>query len=174
MPSHKKLGRATDMRLSILRGLVTTLIVKGKVTTTVTRAGEVSRIAEKLISSALKEKDNFTTREVIVSRAKLDGKSRKVLVSKTSKSGAKYDVVSRETKTEMRQSDEPSRQAARRRAMLWLNKGQDADGKAVNPVNMLFDTVAPKYEGRNGGYTRITKIGPRRGDSAEMAVLELL
>jgi large subunit ribosomal protein L17 len=174
MPAQRKLGRATDVRLSMLRGMVTTLIVKGKIETTEARAKEVKRIAEKLITLAIREKDNFTTRGLIVSTAKLDGKGRKILKSVTSKNGKKYDVVSRETKTDMSQVDEPSRLAARRSAMKWLNKSHDENGKAINPVNLLFDTVAAKYVGRDGGYARITKIGPRQGDAAEMAILELL
>lgn len=174
MPAQRKLGRATDVRLSMLRGMVTTLIVKGRIETTEARAREVRRIAEKLITLAIREKDNFTTRGLIVSKAKLDGKGRKVLKSVTSKGGAKYDVVSRETKTDMSQVDEPTRVAARRQMAQWLNKSHDAEGKAINPINVLFDTVAPKYVGRTGGYTRIIKLAPRLGDAAEMAVLELV
>lgn len=174
MPAQRKLGRASDVRLSMLRGLVTTLIVNGRIETTEARAKEVSRIAEKMITLAVREKDNFTTRGVLVSKAKLDGKGRKILKSVTSKNGAKYDVVSRETKTDMTQVDNPSRLAARKQMMLWLVKGHDAEGKAVNPVNILFDTVAAKYVGRPGGYTRIIKLGARRGDSAEMAIIELI
>ena len=174
MPAQRKLGRATDLRLFMLRGMVTTLIVNGRIETTEKRAREVSRIAEKLITLAVREKDNFTTRGQIVSKAKLDGKGRKILKSVTSKNDRKYDVVDREVKTDMSTVDEPSRLAARRAAMKWLNKSHDADGEAVNPVNILFDTVAANYVDRDGGYTRITKIGPRRGDAAEMAVLELI
>lgn len=174
MPVQRKLGRATDVRLSILRGMVTTLIVQGKIETTVARAKEVSRIAEKLITLAVREKDNFTTAEQTVSAAKLDDKGRKILTSATSKNGRKYDVVSREMKTKMVQVDDPSRLAARRKMMKWLNKSHDAEGKTINPVNYLFNEVAPKYEGRTGGYTRIIKLGARRGDASEMAVLELI
>ena len=74
----------------------------------------------------------------------------------------------------MVQVDNASRLAARRRMMLWLNKSHDAEGKAVNPVNHLFTEVAPKYADRNGGYTRIIKLGARRGDASEMAILELV
>jgi large subunit ribosomal protein L17 len=174
MPAQRKLGRATDVRLSMLRGMVTTLIVKGRIETTEARAKEVKKIAEKLITLAIREKDNFTTRGLIVSTAKLDGKSRKILKSVTSKNGNKYDVVSREVKTDMSQVDEPSRLAARRLAMKWLNKSHDENGKAINPVNILFSTVATRFENRQGGYTRITKMGPRQGDAAEMAILELI
>lgn len=174
MPAQRKLGRASDVRLSMLRGLVTTLIIKGRIETTEARAKEVSRIAEKMITLAVREKDNFTTRGLLVSKAKLDGKSRKILKSVTSKNGRKYDVVSRETKTDMAQVDNPSRLAARKLMMLWLVKGHDVEGKTVNPVNILFDTVAAKYVGRPGGYTRIIKLGARRGDAAEMAIIELI
>ncbi|MEA4890821.1 MAG: bL17 family ribosomal protein [Clostridiaceae bacterium] len=174
MPAQRKLGRASDVRLSMLRGMVTTLIVKGRIETTEARAKEVKRIAEKLITLAIQEKDNFTTRGLIVSKAKLDGKSRKVLKSVTAKSGVKYDVVTREQTTDMSQVDNPSRLAARRQCMLWLNKSHDNDGKVINPVNILFDTVAPKYVGRAGGYARIIKKGARQGDAAEMAILELI
>ncbi len=174
MPAQRKLGRATDQRLSILRGMVTTLIVNGKIETTEARAKEVSKIAEKLITLAIREKDNFTTREQMVSAPKLDDKGRKVLKSAKSKNGNTYDVVSRETKTEMVQVDDPSRLAARRQMMQWLNKSHAANGTVVNPVNLLFDSVAPKYTDRNGGYTRIIKLGARRGDASEMAILELI
>lgn len=174
MPAQRKLGRATDVRLSILRGMVTTLIVNGRIETTEARAKEVKRIAEKLITLAVREKDNFTTREIMVSTAKLDAKGRKVLKSAKSKNGNAYDVVVRETKASMVQVDDPTRLAARRQIMLWLNKSHTAEGKVINPVNLLFDKVAPKYVGRSGGYTRTIKLGTRRGDASEMAILELI
>lgn len=174
MPGQRKLGRATDVRMSMLRGMVTTLIVTGKVQTTEARAQEVRRIAEKLITLAVREKDNFSTKEVKFTRAKLDGKGRKVLKSATSINGRKFDVVDRETKTEMVQVDKPTRLAARRYLMNWLNKSHDENGNTVNPVNILFADVAPKYVGRAGGYTRIIKLGARRGDASEMALLELV
>jgi len=174
MPAQRKLGRATDVRLSMLRGMVTTLIINGRIETTEARAREVKRIAEKLITMAIREKDNFTTRELTVSAAKLDAKGRKVLKSATSKNGRKYDVVSREMKTTMVQVDDPSRLAVRHQLALWLNKSHDSEGKVINPINILFDTVAPKYVGRSGGYARIIKLGPRRGDASEMALLELI
>ena len=174
MPAQRKLGRATDVRLSMLKGMVTTLIVNGRIETTNARALEVRRIAERLITQAVREKDNFTTRGLKTSKAKLDGKGRKVLKSVTAKSGKKYDVVDREIKDELSTVDDPSRLAARRRAMRWLNKSHDSDGKKINPVDILFDTVAQKYADRDGGYTRLTKLGPRRGDAAEMVELELI
>jgi large subunit ribosomal protein L17 len=174
MPWQRKLGRATDQRVSILRNLVTALILNGKIETTEARAKEVSRIAEKLITDAVKQKDAFTTKQIKVSAAKIDSKGKKILKSKTSKNGNKYDVVDREVKTDIIQVDAPARLAVRRNAMKWLMKSHDADGKALNPVDKLFDEVAPKYVGRTGGYTRIVKLGTRRGDATEMALLELI
>lgn len=174
MSGHRKLGRKTSVRLSILRNLTTQLIVSGKVETTLHRAKEVRSIAEKLITEAVREADAFTTREVLVSAAKLDGKGKKVLSEKKSVNDKKYYVVERELKTKEVQVDEPSRLAARRRAMNWLVRGKDENGKAVNPVNVLFNDVAPKYKERKGGYTRIIPLGARRGDAAEMCRIELV
>ncbi|HHU12893.1 MAG TPA: 50S ribosomal protein L17 [Clostridiaceae bacterium] len=174
MGGYRKLGRTSDQRHAMLRGLVTSLIVNGKVQTTDTRAKEVRRIAEKLITAAVREQDNFTLKEVPVSSAKLDAKGRKILRSATSKNGAKYDVVERELKTKQVQVDKPSRLAARREIMKVLYEHHTADGKRVNSVNYLFSDIAPKYRNRQGGYTRIIKIGPRRGDAADMVLLELV
>jgi large subunit ribosomal protein L17 len=174
MPVNRKLGRAADQRTAILRNMTTAFVINGKVETTTARAKEISAIVEKLINEAIKEKDNFTTKEITVSAAKLDGKGKKVLVSKTSKNGNKYDVVDREVKTKTVQVDAPSRLAARKRMAYWLLKSHDAEGNTINPVNKMFDEIAPKYEGRTGGYTRIIKIGTRRGDGSEMAILEFV
>ncbi|NCU27689.1 50S ribosomal protein L17 [Candidatus Nomurabacteria bacterium] len=119
MPAYRKLGRATDVRLSMLKGMVTTLILTGRIETTEARAKEVKRIAEKLITLAIKEKDNFKTKSIKVSSAKKDSKGRKVLVSKTSKNGNKYDVVERTESEEMVQVDDPSRLAARKELIKY-------------------------------------------------------
>ena len=174
MGGYRKLGRTSDQRHAMLRGLVTSLIVNGKVQTTDTRAKEVRRIAQTLTTAAVREQDNFTLKEVPVSSAKLDAKGRKILRSATSKNGAKYDVVARELKTKQVQVDKPSRLAARREIMKVLYEHHTADGKRVNSVNYLFSDIAPKYRNRQGGYTRIIKIGPRRGDAADMVLLELV
>ena len=171
---NRKMGRASDQRTAMLRNMVTAFVINGKLETTTARAKEVSAIVEKLITAAVKEKDNFTTKEVTVSAAKLDGKGKKVLTTKTSKSGKKYDVVDREIKTKTVTVDAPSRLAARRDAMYWLHKSHDEEGVVVNPVNKLYDEIAPRYAGRAGGYTRVVKIGARRGDGSEMAVLEFV
>lgn len=174
MPAYRKLGRVSDVRLSMLKGMVTALILNGRIETTEARAKEVKRIAEKLITLAVKEKDNFTTKSMKVTTARKDSKGKKSLETKTSKNGIKYDVVERVESEEMVQVDSPSRLAARREMMKWLKKGHDAKGKNVNPVNYLFENIAPKYVDRPGGYCRIIKLGARRGDASEMAVLELV
>ena len=174
MPLQRKLGRATDQRKAILRNLVTSLFENGKIETTEARAKEVKNIAEKLITNAVKEADNFTSKQVKVSTAKLDSTGKKITKTATSKSGKKYEVVDREVKTDMVTVDSPSRLHARKQAMNWIYKIKDADGKPVNLVDKLFNEIAPKYKAKNGGYTRIYKLGPRRGDAAEMVILELI
>ena len=171
---NRKFGRASDQRAAILKNQVTTLIINGKLETTVARAKEISAIVEKLVSSAVKEQDNYTTKEITVSAAKLDGKGKKVLKTKTSKAGKKYEVVDREVKTKTVQVDNASRLAARKAMIKWVNKSHDAEGNIINPVNKIFDDIAPKYASRNGGYTRIIRLGARRGDGAEMAILEFV
>jgi large subunit ribosomal protein L17 len=138
MPANRKLGRASDQRTAILRNLTTALILNGKIVTTVARAKEVSKISEKLITQAIRERDNFTTKEVTVSTAKLDSKGKKVLVSKTSKNNLKYDVVDREIKKKSVQVDSPSRLAARKNMAYWLRKSHDAEENTVNPVKSSF------------------------------------
>ncbi len=174
MPGYRKLGRPTGARMSMLRGQVTSLIVNGSIRTTKTRAKEVQRIAEKLITLAVKEKDNYTSREVKVSAAKLDSKGRKILRTATSKHGNVYDVVEREIKTHTVSVDKPSRLAARRKMIAMMNEQHTAEGNRINTVNYLFSDVAERYVNRQGGYTRIIPLGPRRGDAAEMVILELV
>lgn len=174
MSGYRKLSRRTGLRRAILRELASGLIVNGKVKTTYTRALEVQRMAERFITLALKEQNNFEMVEVPVSAAKLDAKGRKVLKSSESKSGAKYDVVERELKSKQVQKDKPSRLAARRYLLAELFEHSDAEGNRLNTVNHLFNVVAPRYVGKSGGYTRITKLGQRRGDAAELVLLELI
>ena len=113
MPSVRKLGRPTDQRRAMLRGMVTLLLDKGRMETTVYRAKEVKRLTDKMITI-----------------------------------GKKNTI------------------AARRDAMAYITK--------EDVVKKLFDQIAPSFEDRNGGYTRIMLLGPRRGDGAEMAIIELV
>lgn len=113
MPGTRKLGRPTAHRMSMLRGMVTFLLEKGRIETTVTRAAEVSALADKMITL-----------------------------------GKKNTLV------------------AKRQAIAFLKK--------ESVVYKLFTKIAPLYDERNGGYTRVLKVGPRRGDGAEMAIIELV
>lgn len=174
MPQQRKLGRATDQRKAMLKGLVTSLFEKGRIETTEARAKEVKNIAESLISIAVKEADNFTSKQVKLSVPKLDSEGKRLKKTVTSKSGKKYEVIDREVKTDMVTVDSPSRLHARRKAINWLYRFKDTDGKNINLADKLFDEIAPKYKDKNGGYTRIYKLGPRRGDAAEMVILELI
>lgn len=170
MAGHRKLGRQTDQRKAILRNLTTALIWNGSIVTTEARAKEVRKIAEKLVTLAVNEYDN--TVEVTKEKVGKDG-------NKTS-----VKVV----------NDAPSKLAARRQMMEWLYdvKELKLDGESKfdykertkdvkHPiVEKLFREYGPKYskraeeKGTKGGYTRILKKGPRRGDAAEMVILQLI
>ena len=169
MATNRKLGRTTDIRNAMLKTLTTDLILKGKVETTEARAKEVKAIADSIIALAIKEKDNFETVDAKVVKAKLDSKGNKVTELVKSKNGNEYLKVVKEETTEKRQKDMPSRLNARRKILTKLNKVEGEDVMAK-----LFNEIAPKYEGRVGGYTRIVKAGLRRGDAAEVAILQLV
>ena len=113
MVGTRKLGRPTDIRMSMLRGLVTYLLENGRLETTVYRAKEIRSLADKMIT--LGKKNTL---------------------------------------------------ASRRQALAFITKEE--------VVVKLFNEIAPSYADRNGGYTRVLKIGPRRGDGAEMAIIELV
>ena len=174
MATNRKLGVTTDIRLAMLRNLATDVIMHGKVETTEARAKEVKAIVDSIISLAIKEKDNFETVDAKVVKAKLDAKGNKVTELVKSKNGKEYLRVVKETTTEKRQKDMPSRLSARRKIMKKLNKVKDSEGNNVDLPGKLFNEIAPKYEGRVGGYTRIVKAGPRKGDGAEKAILMLV
>ena len=170
LATNRKLGRPTDIRMAMLKTLTTDLIMHGKVETTLARAKEVKAMADSLISLAIKEKDNFEMVDVKVVKAKLDAKGNKETELVKSKNGKEYLKVVKEETTEKRQKDMPSRLNARRKMMKTLNKVKDVD-----LTSKLFNEIAPKYAGKNvGGYTRIIKAGARRGDGAEVAILQLI
>jgi len=172
--ANRKLGRTTDIRKSMLRTLTTDLFLYGKITTTEARAKEVKSIADSIIALAVKEKDNFEMVDVKVVKAKLDSKGNKLTELVKSKNGKEYLKVVKEETTESRQKDMPSRLNARRKIMTKVNKVKDSEGNNVDLPSKLFNEIAPKYVDRVGGYTRIVKAGPRRGDGAETAVLMLV
>lgn len=172
--ANRKLGKTTDIRMAMLKTQLSDLILNGKINTTEARAKELKSLADSIIALAVKEKDNFDMVEVKVSKAKLDAKGNKVTEIAKSKNGKEYLKVVREEKTEKRQKDQPTRLNARRKMMKSINKVKDSNGKNIDLIAKLFDEIATKYEGRVGGYTRILKIGQRRGDAAEVVRLELI
>ena len=176
MATNRKLGRTTDIRNAMLKTLTTDLILKGKVETTEARAKEVKAIADSIIALAIKEKDNFETVDAKVVKAKLDSKGNKVTELVKSKNGNEYLKVVKEETTEKRQKDMPSRLNARRKIMNTVCKVKDADGRNIDIPAKLFGELAERYDtaGKVGGYTRIVTAGPRRGDAAEVAILQLV
>ena len=160
--------------MAMLKNLTTDLIMYGKVETTLARAKEVKAIADSIISLAVKEKDNFELVDAKVVKAKLDSKGNKVTELVKSKNGKEYLRVVKEETTEKRQKDMPSRLNARRKMMKKINKVKDSEGKNIDLTSKLFNEIAPKYTDRVGGYTRIVKLGKRRGDAAEVVILQLV
>ena len=175
MAGYRKLGRTSSQRKALIRGQVTSLLNNGKIVTTEARAKEISKVAEGLIALAVKEKDNFDEVEVTakVARKDKDGKRVKEVVD-----GKKVTVFDEVKKTIKK--DQPSRLHARRQMNKVLytvtnnESGKKKDAKKVDLTNKLFDEIAPKYADRNGGYTRIVKIGQRKGDAAMEVLLELV
>ena len=174
MAINRKLGKTTDQRLAMLKCQATDLILHGKIETTEARAKEVKAIVDSIIALAVKEKDNFETVDMKVVKAKLDSKGNKEMEKVTSKNGKEYLRVVKEEKMEKRQKDMPSRLNARRKIMAKTNKVTDKEGNKIDLPAKLFGELATKYEKRVGGYTRIYKMGPRRGDSAETVIIELV
>ncbi len=158
MAENRKLGRTADQRVAMLKNMATSVIWHGQIETTESRAKEVKSIVDSLISLAIKEKDNFETVEVKVSKAKLDDKGCKVTEKATSKNGKEFYKIVREEVTETRQKDSASRLAARRKMMANLNKVKDEDGNNVDLPGKLFGELAEKYANTKGGYTRILKL----------------
>ena len=169
MAGTRKLGKPTDQRIAMLKTQTTDLLLNGKIRTTEARAKEIKSIVDSIIALAVKEKDNFEEVEVKVVKAKLDSKGHKVTEKATSKNGKDYLKVVKEEKKEKRQKDMPSRLNARRKIMRKVNKVE-----GVDLMDKLFNELAPKYEDRVGGYTRILKMEPRKGDNADKAILMLV
>lgn len=175
---YRKLGRTSSQRKALLRNQVTNLLYHGKIKTTVTKAKEVRKITEKLIALAVKEKDNYEEVKVTtkVPKKTADGKRVKEVVD--GKKVTVFDEIEKNVKR-----DQASRLHARRQMLKVLYPVKElpagslkkrTETKEVDMVQKLFDEIGPKYADRNGGYTRIVKIGPRKGDGAEEVLIELI
>lgn len=160
--ANRKLGKTTDIRLSMLKNLSTDLVWHEKIETTEARAKEVKAIVDSLIAMAVKEKDNFEEVDCKVVKAKLDAKGNKETELVKSKNGKEFLKVVKEEKTEKRQKDMPSRLNARRKMMTKLNKVKDSEGNNIDLTDKLFNVIAPRYQTRIGGYTQIIKKGARK------------
>lgn len=202
MAKYRKLGRTSAQRKALLRNQVTALIAHGKIVTTEARAKEIRKIAEHLIALGVKERDNYETVTVTtkVARKDKDGKRVKQIVDKNDKTKVLsethrdkdgkilriengvtvtvYDEVQKEIKKDL-----PSRLHARHQMLKVLYPvvevpkeaaGRKRNTKEVDLVAKLFDEYGSKYADRKGGYTRIIKIGPRKGDAAMEVLIELV
>ena len=178
MAKYRKLGRTSDQRKAMLRSLTTALILNGKIVTTEARAKEVQKIVDGLIALGVKEKDNYETVTVAAKVPMKDKDGKRVKEVVDGKKVTKFETVEKEIKKDM-----PSRLHARRQMLKVLcpvvevpteAAGKKRNTKEVDLVAKLFDEIAPKYVDRKGGYTRIVKIGLRKGDAAMEVVLELV
>lgn len=178
MAMYRKLGKKSSARQALLRNQVTMLLYNGKIKTTEARAKEVRQIAEHLIALAVKEKDNFDEVTVTAKVPKLDKDGKRIKEVVDGKKVTQYDTVEKKVK-----KDQPSRLHVRRQMLKVLypvvevpaeGAGRKKATKKVDLIAKLFDEYAPKYAGRQGGYTRIVKIGPRKGDAAMEVILELV
>ena len=174
MAGYRKLGRTADQRKALIRNQVTALLYNGKIVTTEAKAKEIRKVADGLIALAVKEKDNFETVTVTAKVARKDKDGKRVKEDVNGKKKTVYDNVEKTIK-----KDAPSRVHARRQMLKVLYTAKESDGtkkgtKTIDVTNKLFDEIAPKYADRNGGYTRIVKIGQRKGDGALEVLLELV
>jgi large subunit ribosomal protein L17 len=178
MAKYRKLGRTSSQRKALIRGQVTALLNNGKIITTEAKAKEIRKVAEKLIALAVKEKDNFEEVTVKAKVAKKDKDGKRVKEVVDGKKVSVYEEVEKTIK-----KDKPSRLHARRQMLKVLYTvteipaeaaGKKKNTKQVDLPAKLFDEVAPKYVSRNGGYTRIVKIGQRKGDGALEVLIELV
>jgi large subunit ribosomal protein L17 len=178
MAKYRKLGRTSSQRKALLRNQVTNLLYHGKIVTTEAKAKEIQKIVDGLIAMAVKEKDNFETVKVTAKVARKDKDGKRIKEEKDGKKVTIYDEVEKEIKKDL-----PSRLHARRQMLKVLYPitevptelaGRKRNTKEVDLPAKLFDEIAPKYVDRNGGYTRIVKIGPRKGDAAMEVLIELV
>ena len=178
MAGYRKLGRTSSQRRALLRNQVTNLLYHGKIVTTEAKAKEIRRIAEHMIALGVREKDNVETVTVKAKVAQKDKDGKRVKKVVDGKKVTVFDEVDKEIKKEA-----PSRIHARRQMNKMLygitevpttTAGKRKGTKTVDVASKVFDEIAPKYADRKGGYTRIIKIGPRKGDAAMEVVIELV
>ncbi len=178
MAKYRKLGRTSSQRKALLRNQVTALLNNGKIVTTEAKAKEIRKIAEKMIAMAVREKDNFEEVKVMAKVARKDKDGKRVKEVVDGKKVTVYDEVEKTIKKDM-----PSRLHARREMLKVLYPvkevptaaaGKKRNTKEVDLVDKLFSEIAPKYVDRKGGYTRIVKIGQRKGDGALEVLIELV
>lgn len=175
MAGQRKLGRDAAGRKALLRNQVTNLLYHGKITTTAPKAKEIRKIAEGLIAMAVREKDNYEEVTIKAKQPKLDENGKRVKEVVDGKKVTVYDEVEKTIK-----KDSATRLHARRQMLKVLypvtevQAAKRRQAKKVDMVDKLFSEIAPKYVDRNGGYTRIIKIGPRKGDGAEEVIIELV
>ena len=178
MAKYRKLGRTSPQRKALLRNQVTALLYHGKIVTTEARAKEVRKIAEHLITLAIKERDNYETVTVTAKVPVKDKDGKRVKEVIDGKRVTKFENVEKEIK-----KDRPSRLHARRQILKVLYPvvyvpteaaGRKRNTKEVDLAAKMFDEYGPRYANRNGGYTRIIKKGLRKGDAAMEVILELV
>ena len=178
MAGYRKLGRTSSQRKALLRNQVTNLLYHGKIVTTEAKAKEIRRVAEHMIALGIREKDNVETVTVKAKVAQKDKDGKRVKKVVDGKKVTVFDEVDKEIKKEA-----PSRIHARRQMNKMLygitevpttTAGKRKGTKTVDVASKVFDEIAPKYADRKGGYTRIIKIGPRKGDAAMEVVIELV
>jgi len=178
MAMYRKLGKSSSQRKALLRSQVTAVIYHGKIVTTEARAKEVRKIVDHLVALAVREKDNFETVTVTAKVPKKDKDGKRVKEVVDGKKVTVFDNVEKTIK-----KDNASRLHARKLIIKELYTvtdvpkavaGKKRNTKEIDLVAKLFDEIAPKYVDRNGGYTRIVKIGLRKGDAAMEVVLELV
>ena len=178
MAKYRKLGRTSSQRKALIRNQVTALLNNGKIVTTEAKAKEIRKVAEGLIAKAVKEKDTYEEVTVKAKVARKDKAGKRVKEVVDGKKVTVYDEVEKKIKKDL-----PSRLHARREMLKVLYPvtevpaaaaGKKKNTKKVDLVDKLFTEIAPKYENRNGGYTRIVKIGQRKGDAALEVLLELV